>query len=47
VEQGLFILKQNAFTMDGEMHTRVTTKVTGKGQLYFVNKFLKSKPTMA
>ncbi len=44
VEQGLFIMKQNVFSMDGEMHTRVTTKVTGKGQVYFVNKFINKIP---
>lgn len=43
IEQGLFTLKQNVFSIDGEMRTRNTTKVTGKGQVYFINKFL-SKP---
>lgn len=40
IEQGLFTLKQNVFSVDGEMRTRNTTKVTGKGQVYFVNKFV-------
>lgn len=40
IEQGLFTMKQNVFSVDGEMRTRNTTKVTGKGQIYFINKFL-------
>ena len=40
VEQGLFTMKQSVFSVDGEMRTRNTTKVTGKGQVYFINKFL-------
>jgi len=40
IEQGLFTLKQNVFSVDGEMKTRNTTKVTGKGQIYFINKFI-------
>lgn len=44
IEQGLFTLKQNVFSMDGEMRTRNTTKVTGKGQVYFVNKFINKIP---
>ena len=40
IEQGLFTMKQNVFSVNGEMRTRNTTKVTGKGQVYFVNKFL-------
>lgn len=40
IEQGLFTLKQNVFSMNGEMKVRNTTKVTGKGQIYFINKFL-------
>ena len=39
-EQGLFTMKQNVFSVDGEMRTRNTTKVTGKGQIYFINKFI-------
>lgn len=40
IEQGLFTMKQNVFSVDGEMRMRNTTKVTGKGQIYFINKFL-------
>ena len=38
VEQGLFELKKGVRTgSDGVLHTTITTKVTGKGQVYFVN----------
>jgi len=40
IEQGLFTLKQNVFSVEGELRTRNTTKVTGKGQIYFINKFI-------
>ena len=40
IEQGLFTMKQNVFSVEGEIRTRNTTKVTGKGQIYFINKFL-------
>ena len=40
IEKGLFTMKQNVFSVDGEMRTRNTTKVTGKGQIYFINKFI-------
>ena len=40
IEQGSFTMKQNVFSVDGEMRTRNTTKVTGKGQIYFINKFI-------
>ena len=40
IEQGLFTMKQNVFSVNGEMRTRNTTKVTGKGQIYFINKFI-------
>lgn len=43
IEQGLFTMKQNVFSVDGEMRTRNTTKVTGKGQIYFVNKFINAR----
>lgn len=44
VEQGLFELKKGVRSgTGGVMHTTLTTKVTGKGQIYFVNKFLKQK----
>lgn len=41
VEQGLFEVKEsNVQNPDGSARTTRTTKVTGKGQVYFVNKFL-------
>lgn len=44
VEQGLFELKKGVRSgSDGVLHTTITTKVTGKGQVYFVNKFLNQK----
>lgn len=40
VEQGLFELKKGTRSgNNGVMYTTITTKVTGKGQVYFVNKF--------
>lgn len=43
IEQGLFELKKGTRSgSGGVMHTTITTKVTGKGQVYFVNKFLKN-----
>ena len=43
MEQGLFEVKEGSY-VDGDGVNRITrtTKVTGKGQLYFVNKFLSS-----
>lgn len=44
VEQGLFELKKGTRSgNDGVMYTTITPKVTGRGQVYFVNKFLKTK----
>lgn len=41
VEQGLFEVKEsNLQNPDGSVRITRTTKVTGKGQIYFVNKFL-------
>ena len=41
VEQGLFEIKEsNVQNPDGSVRITRTTKVTGKGQIYFVNKFL-------
>lgn len=41
IEQGLFEIKESTHTNpDGVMFTTRTVKVTGKGQQYFVNKFL-------
>ena len=42
VEQGLFELKKGVRSgNDGVMHTTITPKITGKGQMYFINKFIK------
>lgn len=44
VEQGLFELKKGVRSgSNGVLHTTVTPKVTGKGQVYFINKFLARK----
>lgn len=44
VEQGLFELKKGVRSGDnGVLHTTITPKVTGKGQVCFVNKFLGNK----
>lgn len=44
VEQGLFEVKEsNVQNPDGSVRITRTTKITGKGQLYFVNKFLGRK----
>jgi len=40
IEMGLFTLKTNTFSVNGTMQTRNTTKVTGKGSQYFINKFI-------
>lgn len=41
VEQGLFEIKESTFqNPDGSVRITKTTKVTGKGQVYFTNKFL-------
>lgn len=42
MEMGLFRVKETAITRpDGHTMVNKTTKVTGKGQQYFINKFLK------
>lgn len=42
MEMGLFEVKKTVVNKpDGTLIARPTTKVTGKGQIYFVNKFLK------
>ena len=41
VEQGLFELKKTTHSENGVMKSSVTPKVTGKGQQYFINKYLK------
>lgn len=44
VEQGLFEVKEsNVQNPDGSVRITRTTKVTGKGQIYFVNKFLEKQ----
>ena len=41
VEQGLFEIKESAVTNpDGSVRMTKTTVVTGKGQVYFINKFM-------
>ena len=40
IEQGLFELKKSTHSENGVMKSSVTPKVTGKGQQYFINKFL-------
>jgi anti-repressor protein len=45
VEQGLFEVKEsNIQNPDGSIRITRTTKVTGKGQVYFVNKFMGAEP---
>lgn len=41
VERGLFEIKKTSHSENGVMKTTSTPKVTGKGQQYFVNLFLK------
>ncbi len=42
VEQGLFEIRcSTVLNPDGSIRATRTTKVTGKGQVYFVNKFLR------
>ena len=44
MERGLFEIKETAIGIaGGEVKVSRTTKVTGKGQVYFINKFLKAK----
>ena len=46
VEQGLFEVKESTVqNPDGSVRITKTTKVTGKGQIYFVNKFLEKRRT--
>lgn len=41
IEQGLFELKKGVRSgSGGVMHTTITPKITAKGQVYFVNKFM-------
>lgn len=43
LDQGLFALKANAFSINGEMKMRNTVKVTQKGCVYFINGFLSGR----
>lgn len=43
-EMGLFEVKTSVHDENGVMVTKRTTKVTGKGQQYFINKFLTTTP---
>lgn len=48
MELGLFELKQTTITKpDGTVLVTTTTKVTGKGQIYFINKFLGKDKSVA
>jgi anti-repressor protein len=38
VERGLFIIKETIMHVDGEKKIQITPLITGKGQLYFLNK---------
>ena len=43
MEQGLFEIKESTVgNPDGSVRVTKTTKVTGKGQVYFVNAFLRA-----
>ena len=46
VEQGLFELKKTTHSENGVTKSSVTPKVTGKGQQYFINKYLKGITTI-
>lgn len=46
MEMGLFKIKETSIThSDGHVSISKTVKVTGKGQIYFVNKFLATQAT--
>lgn len=40
LEMGLFELKKNVHSQNGNLVTTITPKVTGKGQQYFINLFM-------
>ena len=40
IEQGLFFIAEGTHSENGVMKTHMTTKVTPKGQQYFINKFI-------
>lgn len=41
VEQGLFFIKEGSHSENGVIKSNFTTMVTGKGQQYFINKFVR------
>lgn len=47
IEQGLFELKKTVHDENGVLVSKTTTKVTGKGQQYFINGFLSGKFKLA
>ncbi|MDY5132266.1 phage antirepressor [Actinotignum urinale] len=48
MDKGLFHIKETAIThSDGHVTISKTTKVTGKGQQYFINKFMNTPPIPA
>lgn len=48
MDLGLMEIKKSTVNnADGSIRTVTTTKITGKGQIYFVNKFLKTKEATA
>lgn len=47
IEQGLFELKKTVRDENGVLVSKTTTKVTGKGQQYFINGFLSGKFKLA
>ena len=47
MDLGLFDIKERTFqNPDGSVRITKTTKVTGKGQQYFINKFLQKGMTV-
>lgn len=40
IEQGLFFIKEGSHSENGVLKSNFTTLVTGKGQQYFINKFI-------
>lgn len=40
MELGIFAIKSNLYSANGEVRTSLTTTITPKGQEYFINKFL-------
>lgn len=44
MEMGLMEVKEGTYSNpDGSVHITKTTKITGKGQLYFINKFIEER----